>query len=287
MAAPTSSDTAGVRIEEVNPEGPAAKAGLKSGMIITTINGVSLRISPQDAADRELSGVAQRRLTRTLSDLEPGDEVELQVLEGRERRTIRVTTVAATKLMNEATRRVATALSASANRASLGISIGMTGSDRDTLGLFVHSVVSDGPAEKAGVIEGDRIAQINGVDVRVPKEDVEDTPSRMARVTRFNRELQKLEAGASVTLRVWKDGRYRDVTVATVKASELPNSGLRMFWGSGNTFMYTPEVRALGEPLLLRNWMGGAERERLEKLLDEARERAREAAPRRQRTALN
>ena len=42
----------------------------------------------------------------------------------------------------------------------------MTGSSRDTLGVFVMSVEDGGPAAKAGIEEGTRIASINGVDVR-------------------------------------------------------------------------------------------------------------------------
>lgn len=278
MATPTSTDTAGVRIESVNPEGPAAKAGLKEGMIITSINGVSLRVSPQDAADRELQGVAQRRLTRTLQSAKVGDEVELQILDGRDRRTVRVKTVAASELASESTRRLTTTLSAAGNRTSLGMSVGISGSERDTLGLFVFSVTSEGPAEKAGIVEGDRIAQINGIDLRVPREDVEDTPSRMARVTRFNRELQKVEAGSNVSLRVWKYGSYRDITVAAVKASDLPRNEFRYFMGNGNSFIYSPGgARIFSTPfdfnLQVPQGIEGIERERIERLLDEVRER--------------
>ena len=42
----------------------------------------------------------------------------------------------------------------------------VTGSARDSLGVFVVSVDDSGPAAKAGIQEGDRIASINGTDLR-------------------------------------------------------------------------------------------------------------------------
>src|SRR3954467_7221107 len=56
--------------------------------------------------------------------------------------------------------------SAMAKRAALGIELRATGTRRDTLGVFVEAVTPKGPAESAGIIEGDRIAAINGVDLR-------------------------------------------------------------------------------------------------------------------------
>ena len=240
LAAAGRGDTLGVRVDDVDPNGPAAKAGLESGMFITAIDDVSLRLSREDAADDQLLGLAQRRLTRTLQKASAGDEVTLQVYDKGASRTMKVKTVAASELAKEPVRGAMSAVAAGSNRAALGMSIGVTGSIRDTLGLFVSSVVTGGPAEKAGVIEGDRIAEINGVDLRVPKEDVEDIPGRMARVTRFNRELQKSTAGDRVTLRVVTAGRPREVALNSVKASELPSRGLQMQIGDGAFYMGTP-----------------------------------------------
>ena len=46
----------------------------------------------------------------------------------------------------------------------LGVSTSTAG-ERDTLGLFVSAVTPGGPAEKAGIEEGHRIAAINGVSL--------------------------------------------------------------------------------------------------------------------------
>src|SRR5215467_4114922 len=56
-------------------------------------------------------------------------------------------------------------------RAVLGISLAGSTSARDTLGLLVSSVTAKGPADRAGIEEGDRIASINGVSLKVAAED--------------------------------------------------------------------------------------------------------------------
>src|SRR5688572_25529404 len=37
-------------------------------------------------------------------------------------------------------------------RAAIGVSVQMTGTKRDTLGVFIARVTPDGPAEKAGIV---------------------------------------------------------------------------------------------------------------------------------------
>lgn len=238
LAEGSRADTAGVRLESVDADSPAAKAGLKAGDVITEINGVSLKVAPQDAEDLALAGLAQRRLQRVLGKATPGDEVRLQVRSGSAARAVTVKTVSAKDLERQASvaeERIVTRTpdgtvrerrSGGLARGAVGISIGSAGNARDTLGLFVNSVVAAGPAEKAGIVEGERIAAVNGVDVRVPREDVEDGRSASARVDRFVREVQKTEPGKTLTMRVWGNGRYRDVTVTAQSAADLPGGAL-------------------------------------------------------------
>jgi hypothetical protein len=115
--------------------------------------------------------------------------------------------------------------SAMAKRAVLGIELRATGTRRDTLGVFVDGVTPKGPAETAGIIEGDRIASINGVDLRTPAADIEDSYSNGVASHRLTREVQKLAPGSRVTLRVYSGGRFRDVQVVAGKASDVMRSG--------------------------------------------------------------
>src|SRR6476620_2124235 len=63
--------------------------------------------------------------------------------------------------------------SAMMKRAALGLQLSPTGTARDTLGVFVSSVTPKGPAENAGIIEGDRIVSITGADLRAATGDIE------------------------------------------------------------------------------------------------------------------
>ena len=236
-------DTNGVRIQDVDANGPAAKAGLKAGDVITAMNGVSMRVSAEDADDPSLGSLAQRRLTRTLAKTKAGDEVELRVQSGSASRTVRVKTMSAAELEGSSRTRVASRTSAEdENRGMIGLSIGGSGTSRDSIGLFVNSVVPNGPAEKAGVVEGERIASVNGVDVRVPREDLEDMSAMTSRANRFIREVQKVAPGGTVSLRVYSGGRYRDVSVKAVRSSDLPSQSLRMSIGDGGMTFSMPRI---------------------------------------------
>jgi len=75
-------DKYGAYIQDVTPDGPAAKAGIKSGDIITSFNGVSLAgLKGED----DQSGPAQK-LRELAGKLEPGDTVKVEYRRGTETR---------------------------------------------------------------------------------------------------------------------------------------------------------------------------------------------------------
>jgi len=231
-------DTLGVLIESVVSGSPAEKAGLEEGNRIAAINGVNLKLDANDAGEPEMADMASRRLTRELRKATPGDEVELRVYSGGQYRTVKVKTGTA-----EAPERMSlgSLRDSMKNRAVLGVGLGSTGSKRDSLGVFVSSVTEGGPADKAGIMEGDRIAAIDGTDLRVPREDAGDGMVGSARMSRLQRALRGKKPGDDVSLRVWSGGRWRDVKVKPVKASELPGADneYRFFTGDApGEFMF-------------------------------------------------
>lgn len=115
--------------------------------------------------------------------------------------------------------------SALAKRAVLGVQLSPTGTKRDTLGLFISRVTPKGPAENAGVVEGDRIVSINGIDLRVNAADAEDDYAAELPQRRLTREVAKLAPGNVVNLRVYSGGRVRDVPVTLGKASDFRELG--------------------------------------------------------------
>jgi serine protease Do len=241
-------DTLGLRIDDVRAGSPAEKAGLKAGDRLQAVNGVSLRADRADAGESDYSGVLNRRLQRAVQAAKPGEAVTLRVLSGGTTREVRITPVKASDLEPEATPFGIRMRGASADRAVLGLDVASTGSVRDTLGVFVRSVVSGGPAEKAGIIEGDRIAAINGVSLRVAREDAEDEAVGSARAERLSREVAKLSAGDAVELTVVTAGRSRSVRVTTVKAGDLPAS-------ERGIFMVPPDMSGLRRKMPFDNGM--------------------------------
>lgn len=226
-------DTLGLLITSITKDSPAERAGLEEGNRIAAINGVNLRANAADIQDAELSNSLTHRLVRELDKVKPGDEVELRVYRDGRTQNLRVKTEDADSLFGRRT-------FASFDRAqledrpALGFGIGGSGSRRDTLGVLVVSVQDSTPAAAAGLEEGNRIAGINGVDLRVAREDAGDNYMANARAQRLMREVSKLKPGNDVTLRVYSDGRFRDVRMKVARAGDLPRSrGVMIFGGAG------------------------------------------------------
>lgn len=215
-----SRDTLGVLVTSVRAGSPAEKAGIQEGDRIASVNGVSLALSAADVGDREMAGIMGRRLTRELDKLKPGDEVDLRVYSNGRAKSVKVKTQDSADLYRPA------ALRRLDERATLGLNLAENGSPRDSIGVFVLSVDENGPAAKAGIQEGSRIASINGVDLRehaTSKDDDSDMMMfRRSSVNRLEREVSNMKPGDDATLRVYYNGQYRDVKVKSVRMSDLP-----------------------------------------------------------------
>ena len=86
-------DSLGAYVESVTPNGPAAKAGLRSGDVITKLDGQSVlggsRESEGADARQSLPGL---RLIELAARLQPADTVPIEFLRGKDRKTISVVT---------------------------------------------------------------------------------------------------------------------------------------------------------------------------------------------------
>ncbi len=213
-------DTLGLLVSSVQDQSPAAKAGIKGGDRLQSINGVSLRADRADAGESDYDGVLLRRLQREMAKVEEDDTVSLRVFSEGRSREVRVVTVSQAAMYGST--RAGTMRRLSNDRAVIGVTTSPVGNARDTLGVFLSAVNDSGPAAKAGIVEGDRIAAINGVSLRVAREDAGDAQVAEARAERLRSELAKVTAGATVELTVVSAGRSRNVRVTTVKASDLP-----------------------------------------------------------------
>ena len=261
-------DTLGVLVSSVTAGGPAEKAGIEEGNRIAAVNGVNLKLAPADVGDWDMANAMSRRLTRELGKVKAGADVELRVYSGGQTRSVRVKTVEADSLFPARWRVRADA----DDRAAIGIALGSHGSKRDTLGVLIMGLDDDGPAAKAGLEEGNRIATINGVDLRVSRDDAGDEYVSSAKVRRLQRELEKVKVGDEVTLRVYAGGRTRDVRVKAVALSSLPRRRTMIF---GGTPLVAPRA-----PMLPMPFTDEGLRMRIEQEMEGAARRIERIAPR-------
>jgi PDZ domain-containing protein len=85
--ADSASDRYGARIEAVTPGGPAEKAGLKAGDIITKFNGTSLAYSRDESSELDNMSRPGGKLVDLAHELDPGDTVKIEFRRGAETKT--------------------------------------------------------------------------------------------------------------------------------------------------------------------------------------------------------
>ena len=102
------------------------------------------------------------------------------------------------------------------------------------------SVLDSSPAARAALEEGNRIAAINGVNLRVTAEDAGDRYLGEAKAQRLQREVSQLKPGENDTLKVYSQGRFRDVTMKVARAADLPRGQGMFFSGDGMNGMMPP-----------------------------------------------
>jgi membrane-associated protease RseP (regulator of RpoE activity) len=86
-------DSLGAYVESVTPNGPAAKAGLRSGDVITKLDGQSVltggEADENSSAHQSLPGL---RLIELAARLQPADTVPVEFLRGKDRKTVSLIT---------------------------------------------------------------------------------------------------------------------------------------------------------------------------------------------------
>lgn len=112
----------------------------------------------------------------------------------------------------------------SETRRVLGLTVSLSGNARDTLGVLVSSVVQRGPADEAGISEGNRIAELNGASLRVDRDAVGQESAERTVTRVLMRQLRMLSPGEPVTLRVFAGGRPRVVRLPAAGAETVAQS---------------------------------------------------------------
>jgi serine protease Do len=166
-------------------DGPAAGAGLKTGDVVLSVNGSSVK----DARD----------LSRQIAALEPASKVTLQLWRDGARKDLTVTLGA---LPNQPAKVAATGEDSAMSVGKLGLTLApATG---DAKGVSIVSVEPGSPADGKGFRKGDVIAEVAGKSV--------ETPADVRRAIEQSRESGK----KAVLFRVESENRSRFI------ALELP-----------------------------------------------------------------
>ncbi len=187
--------TNGALIAEAVPDGPAARAGLKAGDVITKINGKTVQ--------------STRDLALAVSEVKPGDDAKVTYVRGGHKETTAIKVEKFPKNAEAAFNPNAPFSSNAGSKAELGLSLGsltpalhqQLGIPMNAQGAVITHVTADSPADQAGLRDGDVIVGVGSASVTSP----EDATSAIKAA-----ESKKAKA---VALRIMRDGQSIFVAV--------------------------------------------------------------------------
>ncbi|MGC3873041.1 DegQ family serine endoprotease [Halomonas sp. GXIMD04776] len=170
----------GALIADVAPDAPAAKAGLKAGDIVLSVNG--------EAVERSAT------LPRLVGRIDPGNDAKLEILRDGERVTKTVTVGD----WPEEGMPMASSGGKGDPRTRLGVTVASLSDEQlESLnlssGVRVEEVAPDSVAASAGVRPGDIIVSLDQQDI--------DSAKRLSEV------VSNIEGNRAVPLRLYRDGR--------------------------------------------------------------------------------
>jgi S1-C subfamily serine protease len=185
--------TRGAYVEDVAPESPAEKAGIRRGDLITVWNGEK---TPNSHA-----------LIERLVKAGPNDSITIRLSRDEWEKEVKVTLGSRSGGPTERKPEAPAKAEPSGERGFLGAFLK---ANPEGPGAFVDDVVKDSPGAKAGLKKGDVVVGVNGQAVK--------------EYTALQEILKATHPGQKLTLRVARDGWERDVPVELGRrANERPS----------------------------------------------------------------
>ncbi len=145
----------GALVAEPQSGSPAAKAGVKAGDVITSVDGSKIKDS--------------RELAQKIGTMSPGSSVELGVIRDGNQQTIKVTLA---QMPNQQEAQAGSEQDGqSQSTPRLGLTLAPARSDgAGNQGVLVTAVDPNGPAADRGIKEGDVITNVGGTSVSTPSD---------------------------------------------------------------------------------------------------------------------
>ncbi len=179
----------GALVGEVTPKSPSEKAGMKTGDVITSVNG------------KKISDARELRLM--IGSMAPGTKVQIEVNREGQSKTINVELAEMPPGEAEQGAETTPEESAQPEKATVfgGVAVADVTDDirnalnlsKDIKGAVIAEIDADSPAGKAGLREGDVIQEVNKQPVKNAKDLVAIS--------------KKLKPNEKILIRVWSQGR--------------------------------------------------------------------------------
>jgi serine protease Do len=179
----------GALVSEVTPKSPSEKAGMKTGDVITAVNG------------KKISDAQEVRLM--IGSMAPGTKVQIEVNREGQSKIINVELAEMPAGEAEEGAETTPEESAQPEKATVfgGVAVADTTDDirtalslsKDIRGAVIAEIDADSPAGKAGLREGDVIQEVNKQPVKNAKDLVAIS--------------KKLKPNEKILIRVWSQGR--------------------------------------------------------------------------------
>jgi serine protease Do len=219
----------GFLVTDVTANSPADKSGIKGGYKISSINGRQVPLGGDVilAVDNKTIRKIDDILTYLEREKKVGDAVDLTIFRDGKQQEINLTLAARPVSDQQALQQ-----EAQEQRPSIGISgTNITPEIARAMnltqvrqGVLVLDIIAKGPADKAGLRGGDKVANINGTEIRLGGDIITKIDNQTVRnMNELISYLKTKDVGDVVHLQVLRDGKVKNIGITLGPNQKSPN----------------------------------------------------------------